>query len=119
MRVLLIYHVLSLLSTPALPQHIALTPIQNPESSLKLFDTTLATNGSDLVAQYGRAKALDELAARRKDNRLLRQSIAAYERLVLELGVDLPDHVFRAMGERCVELMRFIGKLDTHKIWMQ
>lgn len=63
-----------------------------------------------MVAQYGRAKALDDLAASRKDNRLLRQSIAAHERLVLQLGEGLPDHVFRAMGDRCVELMRFIGK---------
>lgn len=91
--------------------HITLyTLIQNLETALKRFDTTLATNGSDPVALYGRAKALDALAAQRKDNRLLRQSIAACERLIMQLGIHLSDHVFRATAERCVEQMRFIGK---------
>lgn len=52
------------------------------------------------------------MSEQQRSNNLLNQAIQAYKRY-LAFGDDITDHAqFRKAAERCIERMRFMGKLD-------
>lgn len=100
--------------TPSIAYHAQHPPntnnTQDPESALKHFDAQLTVNATHLTALYGRAKALDALAALRKNNVLLRDAIKAYELLLKLSSSQLPEAEMRSIAEQCIKQMRFIGE---------
>jgi aspartate beta-hydroxylase len=68
---------------------------------------------------YQKAKILDARAEKEQSNAILIEALVAYKDLLTNHGQNLNDSIFRSIGERCVERMRFIGKLkaaiDIHK----
>lgn len=74
-------------------------------------------------AFYGRAKAIDRLAAKQQSNNLLGEAIDAYVSLLLlptsitttssgtkdTKPVHVPDALYRAAGEECINRIRFRG----------
>lgn len=58
---------------------------------------------------YGKAQALDILAEEQKSNIFLQKSIDLYLK-VLD-AKDVPDDLFEAAADRCINRLRFIGKM--------
>jgi aspartate beta-hydroxylase len=56
---------------------------------------------------YGKAQALDVLADQKRSNEILQKAIATYFKL-LDLE-DVPDPLFEAAAERCINRLRFMG----------
>lgn len=73
---------------------------------------SLASSGR---ARYIVAKALDELAESKRDNRLLGRAIAAYLEL-LKMNDKLPDKKLLEIAERIVNRMHFRGELAAFNI---
>jgi aspartate beta-hydroxylase len=65
---------------------------------------------------YGKAQALDVLADQKRSNEILQKAIATYFKL-LDLE-DVPDPLFEAAAERCINRLRFMGNynraVDVH-----
>lgn len=61
---------------------------------------------------YGKAKSLDALADLEKSNRRVIEAIATYKNLMDDYKDKLTDQMFKEVGERCVERLRFLGQLS-------
>lgn len=64
-----------------------------------------------MEAAVGRARALDRLAERRKNNELLERAIEAYTSVIERYEAQFNDDRLLELGSRCVELMRFKGEI--------
>lgn len=84
--------------------------MQDPQSALTLFERIRQTHPTSTAAQYGFAKAFDNLADLKRNNEFLRRAINEYEKYI-SLGAKLNDTDFRVAAERCIERMRFIGNV--------
>ncbi|XP_044257540.1 aspartyl/asparaginyl beta-hydroxylase isoform X2 [Tribolium madens] len=82
----------------------------NTAYALKLFDALLQNYSSSPRSLYGKAQALDVLAEQKRSNELLQKAIDAYLK-ILELK-DVPNVLFEAAAERCINRMRFIGNYN-------
>lgn len=85
--------------------------MQDPQSALTQFEQIIQTHPSSPAAQYGIAKALDDLADMNRSNQLLKRAITEYEKYI-ELGSKLNDTEFATAAERCIDRMRFIGNVN-------
>lgn len=83
--------------------------MQNPQLALTLFEQIRQAHPTLPAAQYGCAKALDQLAEMNRSNQLLKQAIAEYEKY-LDLDTKLNDTDFKTAAERCIDRLRFIGR---------
>jgi len=81
--------------------------MQDPQSALILFEHILQTYPTSAAAQYGLAKAVDNLADRNRSNKLLKRAIDEYKKYI-GFGSRLNDTEFKTAAERCIERMRFI-----------
>lgn len=88
--------------------------VQDPQSALTLFDRIRQMYPTSTAAQYGLAKALDNLADLQRSNELLKRAINEYEKYI-SLGGKLSDTEFKVAAERCIERMRFIGNVIISK----
>lgn len=84
--------------------------MQDPQSALTQFERIRQTHPKSVAAQYGLAKALDDLADLKRSNALLRRAIDEYEKYI-NLESKLNDTEFKLAAERCIERMRFIGNV--------
>lgn len=84
--------------------------IQNPKESLKFYENILKINKKSVGAMYGKAKSLEALAELEKSNRLLMGAISLYKTLLENYTDKLSPDMFKDVGERCVERMRFLGQ---------
>ena len=73
--------------------------------------TTAWHQQPELKILYERAKVLDDLADEERSNVRLMQAVAAYQDLIEKHGSKLNDTMFKKIAERCVERLRFVGKL--------
>lgn len=58
---------------------------------------------------YGKAQALDLLAEEQRSNEFLQKAIQLYLRVLN--AKDVPDALFQVAADRCINRMRFIGKM--------
>lgn len=72
----------------------------------------LETDPANPLALYGRARSLDSLAEVERSNARLEQSIFAY-RAVLDLEEQVDDELYLKAALRCIDRMRFRGKLKS------
>lgn len=61
-------------------------------------------------ALIGRARALDNLAEKSRNNAVLRQAIEAYIYAIDQINDGLTDEEFKMMAERCIDRQRFLGE---------
>ncbi|RZC37165.1 aspartyl/asparaginyl beta-hydroxylase, partial [Asbolus verrucosus] len=89
----------------------------NTAYAIKLFDALLQNYSFSPRSLYGKAQALDMLAEQKRSNDILQKAIAFYLK-VLDLK-DVPDILFKAAAERCINRMRFMGNynraVEVHK----
>ena len=62
---------------------------------------------------YLKAKSLDSLSQEERSNEILTEALVAYKQLLFDHGDQLNDTIFKQISERCVERMRFVGKLKA------
>lgn len=62
---------------------------------------------------YEKAKTIDTLADKEQSNVRLAQALAMYKDLITIHGAKLNDTIFKEVAERCIERMRFVGKLKA------
>lgn len=62
---------------------------------------------------YDKAKSLDTQAEKEKSNSRLIEALVAYKYLITNHSKKLNDTLFIEIAERCIERMRFIGKLKA------
>jgi aspartate beta-hydroxylase len=60
---------------------------------------------------YEKAKSLDAAAEREKSNKKLLEAIEGYKELILTHGDKVNDTIFKEIAGKCIERMRFLGKL--------
>ncbi|KAG5677234.1 hypothetical protein PVAND_007009 [Polypedilum vanderplanki] len=60
---------------------------------------------------YEKAKSLDATAEREKSNKILLEAIEKYKELINVYGDKVNDTIFKEIAEKCIERMRFMGKL--------
>ncbi|XP_037922574.1 aspartyl/asparaginyl beta-hydroxylase isoform X3 [Hermetia illucens] len=82
----------------------------NLKPALQIFDSLILKFPGHPGALYGKAKVLDRLSTKYKNNQMLQDAIEAY-RVVLKLEDKADDKIYREAGERCVQLLRFGGML--------
>ncbi|XP_046607580.1 uncharacterized protein LOC124298935 [Neodiprion virginianus] len=82
---------------------------ETAEKRFGYFTTLVSIHPASPRVRYELARSLDNLAEEKKDNTYLRKAIAAYEK-VLELGTRVPPKLFRIVGERCIDRLRFSGQ---------
>lgn len=87
--------------------------MQDPQSALTQFEQIRQTYPTSTAAQYGVAKALDELAELKRSNALVKRAIDEYKTYI-SLGAKLNDTEFKVAAERCINRMRFIGNVFYH-----
>nr|XP_022915654.1 aspartyl/asparaginyl beta-hydroxylase isoform X1 [Onthophagus taurus] len=75
--------------------------------ALTLFIKILEDHPGSPRALYGRARALDQLAEKKRSNEILQESIKYFAKVLNAKYV--PDALFLAAAKRCIERMRFIG----------
>jgi aspartate beta-hydroxylase len=72
---------------------------------------------------YEKAKNLDARAEKQQSNSILNEALAAYKDLLTNHNQNLNDSIFKEVGERCIERMRFVGKLkaavDIHQLLIE
>lgn len=77
----------------------------------------MSTNGldqhPDVKILYVKAKALDAKAEKEKSNARLTEALVQYRDLIVSHGSKLNGSIFKEVAERCVERMRFVGKLKA------
>ena len=78
---------------------------------LKEFDSLLAMYPSSPRAAWGRARCLDELADLERNNALLEEGIAAYEKVVDD--GETPTALFLMAGKRLVNRLQFRGRVGS------
>lgn len=83
---------------------------------------TLSTSNlqlPEIYELYIKAKTLDRQSQIVKSNDRLVEALIVYKELLTDHGSKLNDTIFKEVAERCVERMRFIGRLkaavDIHK----
>ncbi|XP_049861571.1 transcriptional regulator ATRX isoform X8 [Schistocerca gregaria] len=81
---------------------------ENPEVAIHRYDTILKSHPNSPRAWYGKATALDQLAAKKKSNFILEQAIDAYKKVTSGLS-SVKDKLFILAAERCIDRMRFRG----------
>ncbi|KAG8224642.1 hypothetical protein J437_LFUL003076, partial [Ladona fulva] len=94
----------------------------DPAIAVAKFSAILRTHPNSPRAFYGRARAIDRLAAKQKSNHLLGEAIDAYISLLLlptsvltsngtqnTKPVHVPDDLYKAAGEECISRIRFRG----------
>lgn len=87
---------------------------KNYAAAAKIFGKLTHQHPDKPEGFLGQAKSLDKLADKQRSNSLLSQALQAYKRY-LALGDAIADLAqFRAAAERCIERMRFMGKL----VWL-
>jgi hypothetical protein len=74
------------------------------------MERILERDPADPVALYGRAQSLDQLAETERSNARLEQAIFAY-RAVIDLEQNVSDQLYRLAALRCIDRMRFRGKI--------
>lgn len=62
---------------------------------------------------YSKAKSLDSQAEKERSNTRLVEALVAYKTLLIDHGKKINDTIFKDIAERCIERMRFIGKLKA------
>lgn len=67
----------------------------------------------DTKLLYDMAKRLDTKAEKERSNPILLQALEGYQSLLLDHKKNLNDTIFKEIAERCVERMRFAGKLKA------
>ena len=77
--------------------------------ALNLYTKILEKHPNSPRALYGKARALDLLAEQKQSNQLLLESISFYQQ-VLEKK-NLLDDLFMVVAERCINRLRFIGRI--------
>ncbi|XP_055319576.1 aspartyl/asparaginyl beta-hydroxylase isoform X8 [Sitodiplosis mosellana] len=82
---------------------------EDPQSALTQFERIRQSHPTSVAAQYGLAKALDDLADLKRSNGLLKRAIDEYGKYI-DFGVKLNDTEFKSAAERCIDRMRFIGE---------
>ncbi|KAK9890047.1 hypothetical protein WA026_008856 [Henosepilachna vigintioctopunctata] len=80
----------------------------NAAYALKMFEKVLEKYPSSPRGFYGLAQALDTLADKEKSNELLEEAISNYFK-VSEMK-NVPDPLYKASLERCIDRTRFRGK---------
>lgn len=85
--------------------------------------TKISTNGFNsqsahlqfphLKDLYDRAKSLDSQAERERSNERLLEALTMYKELIVNEGSKLDDTIFNEIAARCIERLRFIGKLKA------
>lgn len=90
-----------------------------------LIEQMLSTNGFDIQKSsifnqqpelkeiYDEAKKVDHQAEKLQSNSKLMEALVIYKNLVVNHGDKLNDTVLKEVGERCIERMRFIGRLKA------
>ncbi|XP_067630048.1 uncharacterized protein Asph isoform X2 [Eurosta solidaginis] len=82
---------------------------ENYKAAIRLFNQLAYQHPDQPRAFLGQAKALDELAERKRSNNLLEQALQAYKRY-LALGDIITDsREFLDIANRCIDRMRFMG----------
>ena len=74
------------------------------------MEQILEVDPAHALSLYGRARSLDTLAELERSNARLEQAIFAY-RAVLDLEDRVGDDLYRKAALRCIDRMRFRGKL--------
>lgn len=54
---------------------------------------------------------MDEQAEKERSNKKLLEAIEMYKTLIVQYGDKINDTIYKQVAERCIERMRFIGKL--------
>lgn len=88
-------------------------PIPNNLSHHRLTFVTPMSKNPQLKQSYEKAKELDKLAESTKSNNRLIEAIQIYEDLILNHDKQLNDTILKEIGVRCIERMRFLGKLKA------
>lgn len=88
-------------------------PIPNNLSHHRLTFVTPTPKNPQLKVSYEKAKELDKLAESTKSNERLIEAIQIYENLILNHDKQLNDTILKEIGVRCIERMRFLGKLKA------
>lgn len=73
----------------------------------------LLSKNPKLKQSYERAKELDQLADKYQSNQRLIEAIDMYKDLILSHDKELNDTMLKKIAERCIERMRFVGKLKA------
>lgn len=81
---------------------------QNTAYANKMFETLLDKYPLSPRSLYGKAKALDILAEKRKSNELLKQALNYYLKALN--APDVPDPLFVVLADRFIDRARFMGK---------
>lgn len=97
---------------------LTLTYHKNLKPALQIFDSLILKFPGHPGALYGKAKVLDRLSTKYKNNQMLQDAIEAY-RVVLKLEDKADDKIYREAGERCVQLLRFGGNSYDRKLISQ
>ncbi|XP_025829421.1 aspartyl/asparaginyl beta-hydroxylase [Agrilus planipennis] len=89
----------------------------DPAYALLLFTKLLEKNPSSLKALYGKAQALNSLAAKKKSNALLEEAISTY--LLVLQSQRISNEMYKEVAEKCIDRMRFRGyfgkAISVHK----
>jgi aspartate beta-hydroxylase len=82
----------------------------------------LKINKKSVGALYGKAKSLDTLADIEKNNKKLLEAISIYKNLLENYHDKMTVDMFKSIGERCIDRMRFLGQyertLEVHELLM-
>lgn len=62
---------------------------------------------------YDKAKEMDISSENEKSNKMLNEAIGMYKTLIEQYGDKLNDTIFKQVAERCINRMRFLGKLKS------
>lgn len=62
---------------------------------------------------YDRARSLDLQAEKERSNERLIEALTMYKELIIHQSSSLNDTIFKEIASRCIERMRFIGKLKA------
>lgn len=73
----------------------------------------LLSKNPKLKQSYEKAKELDNLADKYQSNQRLIEAIDMYKDLIINHDKELNDTILKEIGVRCIERMRFLGKLKA------
>lgn len=83
---------------------------------MRAFNILTHTYAHKPTAHLLRAQALERMADARRSNQLLQEAIESYKRYLAFAELVTNHSEFRAAGERCIQHLRFLGKiLGIHK----
>lgn len=73
----------------------------------------MLSKNPELKQIYEKAKELDKLADKYQSNERLIEAIDIYKDLILNHNTKLTDKILKKIAKRCIERMRFLGKLKA------